>query len=163
NLYGDLPARSERASGDWVIKDDLYAVWVSGRKPKGSGWELDANLKRDTGKWIEVIGKPETRNGVTYVRAAHVRITDPPRPTAGPADRRGRGRAALPHRALRVVALRPLGVARPLVPALALLAAAGHAQPPPTQAPPSSFKYPTPREQYGPAQPEELMALAMNP
>jgi len=59
--------------------------------------------------------------------------------------------------------LRPLGVARPLVPALALLAAAGHAQPPPTQAPPSPFKYPTPREQYGPAQPEELMALAMNP
>jgi hypothetical protein len=82
NLYGDLPSRSERASGDWVIKDDLYAVWVSGRKPKGSGWELDANLKRDTGKWIEVIGKPETRNGVTYVRAAQVRITDPPRPTA---------------------------------------------------------------------------------
>jgi hypothetical protein len=82
NLYGDLPARSERASGDWVIKDDLYAVWVSGRKPKGSGWELDASLKRDTGKWIEVIGKPETRNGVTYVRAAQVRITDPPRPAA---------------------------------------------------------------------------------
>ncbi|HEY2943118.1 MAG TPA: Ig-like domain-containing protein [Vicinamibacteria bacterium] len=82
NLYGDLPSRSERASGDWVIKDDLYAVWVSGRKPKGSGWELDANLKRDTGKWIEVIGKPETRNGVTYVRAAQVRITDPPRPKA---------------------------------------------------------------------------------
>ena len=59
--------------------------------------------------------------------------------------------------------MRPLGVARALVHALALLAAAGHAQPPPTQAPPSPFKYPTPREQYGPAQPEELMALAMNP
>ena len=82
NLYGDLPARSERASGDWVIKEDVYAVWVSGRKPKGSGWELDANLKRDTGKWIEVIGRPETRNGVTYVRAVQVRLTDPPRPTA---------------------------------------------------------------------------------
>jgi len=82
NLYGDLPARSERASGDWVIKDDLYAVWVSGRKPKGAGWELDAGLKRDTGKWIEVIGRPETRNGITYVRAAQVRITDPPRPAA---------------------------------------------------------------------------------
>ena len=82
NLYGDLPARSERAGGDWVIKDDVYAVWVSGRKPKGSGWELDANLKRDTGKWIEVVGRPETRNGVTYVRALQVRLTDPPRPTA---------------------------------------------------------------------------------
>jgi len=45
-------------------------------------WGLDANLKRDTGKWIEVIGRPETRNGVTYVRAVQVRLTDPPRPTA---------------------------------------------------------------------------------
>ncbi|PYQ22255.1 MAG: hypothetical protein DMF81_12790 [Acidobacteria bacterium] len=76
------PARSERASSDWVIKDDLYAVWVSGRKPKGPGWELDASLKRDTGKWIEVVGRPETRNGVTYIKAMQVRITDPPRPTA---------------------------------------------------------------------------------
>jgi hypothetical protein len=82
NLYGDLPARSQRASADWVIKDDVYAVWVGGRKPKGPGWELDGSLKRDTGKWIEVIGRPETRNGVTYIRAAQVRITDPPRPTA---------------------------------------------------------------------------------
>src|SRR5438046_4119909 len=84
NLYGDLPARSERASGDWVIKDDLYAVWVSGRKPKGPGWELDAGLKRDTGKWIEVIGRPETRNGIIYVNAAQVRIQAPTRPTATP-------------------------------------------------------------------------------
>jgi hypothetical protein len=82
NLYGDLPSRTQRAGADWVIKDDLYAVWISGRKPKGPGWELDANLKRDTGKWIEVIGRPETRNGITYIRAAQVRITDPPRPTA---------------------------------------------------------------------------------
>src|SRR5262249_48314532 len=31
NLYGDLPAASERQSADWVIKDDLYAVWVTGK------------------------------------------------------------------------------------------------------------------------------------
>src|SRR5712692_3856871 len=78
NLYGDLPARSERASGDWVIKDDLYAVWVTGRKPKGSGWELDSGLKRDTGKWIEVIGRPETVKGVTYIKAIRVALTSPP-------------------------------------------------------------------------------------
>src|SRR6188474_3060940 len=34
NLYGDLPSRTQRAGADWVIKDDLYAVWISGRKPK---------------------------------------------------------------------------------------------------------------------------------
>ena len=41
NLFGDLPLSSQRSTGDWVIKDDVFAVWVSGKKPKGSGWELD--------------------------------------------------------------------------------------------------------------------------
>jgi hypothetical protein len=82
NLYGDLPSRSERDSDDWVIKDDLYAVWVSGKKPKGSGWSLDPGLKRDTGKWIEVVGRPVTVNGVTYIRAMEIKLTGPPSPTA---------------------------------------------------------------------------------
>jgi hypothetical protein len=82
NLYGDLPARSERNSADWVIKDDLFAVWITGKRPKGPGWELDAGLKRDTGKWIEVVGRVESRGGVTYVRAVEVRLTTPPKPTA---------------------------------------------------------------------------------
>ncbi len=82
NLYGDLPSRSERDSDDWVIKDDLYAVWVSGKKPKGSGWSLDAGLKRDTGKWIEVVGRPITVGGVTYLRALEVKLAGPPSPNA---------------------------------------------------------------------------------
>jgi len=82
NLYGDLPVSTQRTSADWVIKDDLYAIWVSGKKPKGAGWELDASLKRDTGKWIEVIGKPETIRGVTYVKAVRIQLTTPPSATA---------------------------------------------------------------------------------
>jgi hypothetical protein len=82
NLYGDLPARSQRTNSDWVIKDDLFAIWVTGKKPKGSGWELDPTLKRDTSKWIEVVGRPETRNGVTYLRALQVVLSGPPSPTA---------------------------------------------------------------------------------
>ena len=82
NLYGDLPVSTQRTTADWVIKDDLYAVWVTGRKPKGAGWELDTNLKRDTGKWIEVIGRPETMKGVTYIRAMRVSLTTPPSATA---------------------------------------------------------------------------------
>ncbi len=82
NLYGDLPSRSERNTRDWVIKDDLFAVWVTGKKPKGSGWELDTGLKRDTGKWIEVVGRPETSGRVTYLRALRVSLTTPPSPTA---------------------------------------------------------------------------------
>jgi hypothetical protein len=82
NLYGDLPVRSQRTSADWVIKDDAFAVWVYGKKPKGSGWELDAGLKRDTGKWIEVVGRVETKNGITYLRAAQIALASPPSATA---------------------------------------------------------------------------------
>jgi Big-like domain-containing protein len=78
NLYGDLPVRTQRTTADWVIKDDLYAIWVTGKKPKGTGWELDSSLKRDTGKWVEVIGKPETVRGVTYIKAVRLQLTTPP-------------------------------------------------------------------------------------
>ncbi|PYQ19308.1 MAG: hypothetical protein DMF79_12885 [Acidobacteria bacterium] len=82
NLYGDLPARSQRNSGDWVIKDDLYAVWVNGRKPRGDGWALDPKLKRDTGKWLDVVGRPTTIAGVTYLQALQVSLGSAPKPTA---------------------------------------------------------------------------------
>jgi hypothetical protein len=82
NLYGDLPSRSGRRRSDWVIKDDVFAVWVSGKKPEGDGWKLDPTLRRDTGKWIEVIGRPETLRGVTYIQASRVALTTRPTPTA---------------------------------------------------------------------------------
>lgn len=82
NLYGDLPVSSQRGGSDWVIKDDLYAVWVTGRKPKGSGFDLDSNLKRDTGKWIEVIGRATTRGSVTYIQAMRIALASPPSATA---------------------------------------------------------------------------------
>jgi hypothetical protein len=82
NLYGDLPVRSQRNSSDWVIKDDLFAVWVTGKKPKGTGFDLDPGLKRDTGKWVVVVGRPETSGTVTYLRALQVEVTSAPTPTA---------------------------------------------------------------------------------
>lgn len=82
NLFGDLPSASEQRHADWVIKDDLFAVWVTGKKPKGSGWQLDAGLKRDSGHWIEVVGRVETRNGVVYINARSVAQGKPPTPMA---------------------------------------------------------------------------------
>ncbi len=82
NLYGDLPSASRRRSADWVIKDELFAVWVTGRKPKGSGWILDGGLKRDTGKWLEVVGRPRTVRGVVTLEANEVTLSKPPTPTA---------------------------------------------------------------------------------
>jgi hypothetical protein len=85
NLYGDLPARSKLVSGDWVLKDDVFAIWITGRKPKGSGFDLDADLKRDTGKWLDVSGRVSTRAGITYIQADNVALTTAPSASAGAA------------------------------------------------------------------------------
>ncbi len=82
NLFADLPARSMRSANDWVIKDSLFAVWVTNRKPKGSGFELDPSIRRDTSRWVEVIGRPTTRNGVVIIDALEVGLTQPPTPKA---------------------------------------------------------------------------------
>jgi len=82
NLFADLPARSMRTVTDWVIKDSLFAVWVTNRKPKGDGFELDPAIRRDTSRWVEVIGRPTTRNGVVIIDAMDVTLTQPPTPKA---------------------------------------------------------------------------------
>jgi hypothetical protein len=57
-------------------------VWVTNRKPKGDGFELDPAIRRDTNRWVEVIGRPSTRNGVVVVDALQVTLTQPPTPKA---------------------------------------------------------------------------------
>jgi hypothetical protein len=82
NLFGDLPVKSRLAGADWVLKDDVFALWITGKKPKGAGFDLDASLKRDTGKWLEVVGRVDTRNGIVYIAAKQVGLTTAPSPTA---------------------------------------------------------------------------------
>ncbi|MBK5257888.1 MAG: hypothetical protein JJE39_17830 [Vicinamibacteria bacterium] len=82
NLFADLPSRSMRTANDWVVKDDLYAVWVTNRKPKGDGFELDPAIRRDTNRWVEVIGRPTTKKGVVIIDASEVSLTQPPTPKA---------------------------------------------------------------------------------
>ncbi len=85
NLFGDLPTRSRLRSEDWVLKDDVWAVWVSGRKPKGQGFNLDMGLKRDTGKWLAVIGRVSSRAGVVYIDAESVELGAAPTPASAAA------------------------------------------------------------------------------
>jgi hypothetical protein len=78
NLYGDLPSASRQRSSDWVLKDDVFAVWVSGKKAKGEGWTLDPDLKRDTGKWLQVTGRVRADGGVVTIQATDVVLSKPP-------------------------------------------------------------------------------------
>lgn len=82
NLFGDLPSATRRRSSDWVLKDGVFAVWVTGKKPKG----LDLGLKRDAGKWLLVSGRVSVRGEVVTIEAMAVTLTRPvPRVAAPPA------------------------------------------------------------------------------
>jgi len=78
NLRGDLPPATRRGTQDWVLKDDFYAVWITGRTASGEGFALDPLSLADQENWVEVIGRPVTRQGITYLEAQRVSLTEPP-------------------------------------------------------------------------------------
>jgi hypothetical protein len=78
NLFGDLPSASRQRSSDWVLKEDVFAVWVTGKKAKGPGWTLDSGLKRDTGKWLQVTGRVLVNGPVVTIQATDVVLSKPP-------------------------------------------------------------------------------------
>ena len=79
NLFGDLPAASQRNPADWVLKENDAAMWVTGRPPRGKGWSLDPGYKGDAVRWIAVEGKVEVVNGVAYLKASKLTLTRDPR------------------------------------------------------------------------------------
>jgi len=78
NLFGDLPADTRRAAGDWVLQDGDLALWVTGKPPKGKGFDLDPGNKMDTGRWLEVEGKIEAMGPVSYLKASRVQLVARP-------------------------------------------------------------------------------------
>jgi len=78
NLFGDLPSASRKRSSDWVLKEEVFAVWVSGKKAKGEGWTLDPGLKRDSGKWLRVTGRVRVEGGFVTIQATDVVLSKPP-------------------------------------------------------------------------------------
>ncbi|HEY6554699.1 MAG TPA: hypothetical protein VI669_15180 [Vicinamibacteria bacterium] len=82
NLFGDLD--EDGPEDGWVIKDGAFAVWVVGKKPKGTGWSLDPASKGDTRRWVQVTGKLDRKGNVTRLKALEVALVSPPAPVKEP-------------------------------------------------------------------------------
>ena len=60
--FGDLPLDSRRNALDWVIKDQIFAVWVTGKQAAGQGFALDSSSQSDRETtWVAVTGTVEER------------------------------------------------------------------------------------------------------
>jgi hypothetical protein len=76
NLFGDLEGTAE--PDGWVIKDGAFAVWVVGKRPKGSGWSLDPRSRSDSARWVQVTGTLDRKGKVTRLKAIEVALIAPP-------------------------------------------------------------------------------------
>src|SRR6202795_2645706 len=45
-----------RSRYDFVVRSTDAAIWVSGARPKGKGFDLSVDARIDTGRWLEVTG-----------------------------------------------------------------------------------------------------------
>lgn len=78
NVYGDLSMRTKKTPRDFIIKVADTAIWVTGKRPRGDGFELNPERRRDTGKWLKVTGTPWTDEGEVYLRAQLIEMIDKP-------------------------------------------------------------------------------------
>jgi hypothetical protein len=79
NLYGDLPQAPADGNGrrDFVMRSADAAVWVTGKQPKGRGFNFDVTSRLDTQRWIEVSGVVKWERGLVSIVAEQLAETSP--------------------------------------------------------------------------------------
>jgi hypothetical protein len=75
NLYGDVPQAPQISKWDFVLRAGGAALWVTGLRPRGRGFELDASARVDTGNWLEVTGTVRYGKGLVWIEGTLVSLT----------------------------------------------------------------------------------------
>jgi hypothetical protein len=79
NLYGDLPQAPADGNGrrDFIMRSADAAIWVTGKQPKGRGFNFDVTSRLDTQRWIEVSGVVKWERGLVSIVAEQLAETSP--------------------------------------------------------------------------------------
>jgi len=81
NLFGDLPDAPTSDRWQFVLQVADAAVWVTGRRPRGRGFDLDVNARVDTNTWVEVTGLVQEGRGLVWLEARRIELGSAPAPT----------------------------------------------------------------------------------
>jgi hypothetical protein len=77
NLYGDAPQAPGLSQWDFVLRSGDAAVWITGLRPRGKGFNLDVSARVDTGTWLEATGVVREEKGLVRIEAQQVALTKP--------------------------------------------------------------------------------------
>jgi hypothetical protein len=86
NLFGDLPDSPRTSPHDFVLKVADAAVWVTGLRPRGRGFDLNVDRRVDTGRWVEVTGTVAYERGLVRIEATRIQAAEEPTETEEPED-----------------------------------------------------------------------------
>jgi hypothetical protein len=78
NLYGDLPGPLNKSKWDFVLQSADAALWVSGLRPRGKGFDLDPGARVDTGRWLAVHGTVRVDGRHVWIEAKSFEQATPP-------------------------------------------------------------------------------------
>jgi hypothetical protein len=78
NLFGDLPAAPAKDKYDFVLRNTEAAVWVTGIRPKGKGFDLNVDARVDTSRWVQVSGVVRRDRGLVVLEAKTIASAEAP-------------------------------------------------------------------------------------
>jgi hypothetical protein len=77
NLYGDAPQGPSLSQWDFILRSADAAVWITGLRPRGKGFNLDIGARVDTGTWLETTGIVREGKGLVWIEAQMFALTKP--------------------------------------------------------------------------------------
>jgi hypothetical protein len=80
NLFADLPqGAGTKGRWDFVLQSADAAIWVTGVRPRGKGFDLDVNARMDTGRWLQVAGTLRREGPLPWIDATSLATTTAPK------------------------------------------------------------------------------------
>lgn len=78
NLFGDLPDTPGKSRYDFVLRGAEGAIWVTGLRPRGRGFELDVDRRVDSDRWVQITGKLAHDRGLVRLEATQIALSKAP-------------------------------------------------------------------------------------
>jgi Bacterial Ig-like domain len=72
NLYADLPAWPRQSRWDFILQAADASLWITGRRPRGKGFDLDPTTRRGAGTWLKVTGVVHLDGSLPRVEAEQI-------------------------------------------------------------------------------------------
>lgn len=77
NLLGDQPVSPGKSQHEYVLRVADASVWISGLRPRGRGFTLDPESRRDTREWVRVTGTVRHEPPLVWVDGKSIEIAKP--------------------------------------------------------------------------------------